>query len=641
MKNIYFIQANAIYGEKNTYIPYAAGCIAAYCWQDDTIKSAYKLGRFIYTREDIDSAAASMENPYIAAFSCYVWNTQYNIALAKKVKENYPDCLVVFGGHNVSPDAADLDGRPYIDILVHGSGEEPFKRLLLNLAENKPWTPLPNLSFRDERGAAVTTAFRAPCETSYPSPYLEGYFDGILKDDICFSAIIETNRGCPEQCAFCDWGGLKAKVRLFPIEKVFRELEWIAAHKIEYVYCADANFGLFDRDLDITNKMVALKNETGYPKKMKANFTNRRFEFLGEISKILSDSNLGKSQTISLQSLSPRVLENIGRRKHTPEHFRELMSFYNSVGIPTYCELILGLPGETYESFTDGICALLELGQHKSINVYPCELLPNSVMGSKQYIEKFGIVSVDIPFDIFHCVPRENGGITELAKTIISTNTMSAGDWVRSYLFATVIQGFHNLGLTRFIAMYLRQAKRVAYKAFYSRLIDHFTGLGGGVIHDTLRKLTQLFEGVTKRENSQAVQNDLFGEITYEPDETLFLNCVYKHELFYRELERFLEEFGLEAELLKELTSFQKTMIKLPGTAKKTFRCGYDFFGYFFPSSTTQNTALKKGSAAYEITDSSPAYTWADYAREIVWYGRRDEATLYSSRCYRVKQVKP
>ena len=56
MKNIYFVQANRIYGgtdgkRGSTYIPYATGCIAAYAWADERVAQNYHLGRFIYARE--------------------------------------------------------------------------------------------------------------------------------------------------------------------------------------------------------------------------------------------------------------------------------------------------------------------------------------------------------------------------------------------------------------------------------------------------------------------------------------------------------------------------------------------------------------------------------------------------------------
>ena len=36
-KNIYLAQINVTYSDRIAYIPYAAGCIAAYAWSDTTI----------------------------------------------------------------------------------------------------------------------------------------------------------------------------------------------------------------------------------------------------------------------------------------------------------------------------------------------------------------------------------------------------------------------------------------------------------------------------------------------------------------------------------------------------------------------------------------------------------------------------
>ena len=82
---------------------------------------------------------------------------------------------------------------------------------------------------------------------------------------------------------------------------------------------------------------------------------------------------------------------NIGRKNLTMEHFASLMKKYNEAGIPTYSELILGLPAETKESFCKGICKLLENGQHNSVSVYHCEVLPNSELAQPEYIEKHKI----------------------------------------------------------------------------------------------------------------------------------------------------------------------------------------------------------------------------------------------------------
>ena len=146
MKNIYLVQVSTVYGEgekKNAYLPYAAGCIAAYSWADERVKAEYNLGKFIYTRENIEKAVEKLDNPYLVGFSCYIWNIEYNIAFSKVLKERYPDCITVFGGHHIAPDSHQLSEIPTADILIHGGGEEAFKEILLALKDN---TPLENIN---------------------------------------------------------------------------------------------------------------------------------------------------------------------------------------------------------------------------------------------------------------------------------------------------------------------------------------------------------------------------------------------------------------------------------------------------------------------------------------------------------------
>ena len=89
-----------------------------------------------------------------------------------------------------------------------------------------------------------------------PSPYTTGVFDDILKTNPDFwQATVESNRGCPFSCTFCDWGSLtNSKIKLFPLEKLEAELKWFKEHKVTYLYLTDGNFGIFkDRDLGIAH----------------------------------------------------------------------------------------------------------------------------------------------------------------------------------------------------------------------------------------------------------------------------------------------------------------------------------------------------------------------------------------------------
>ena len=77
MKNVYFIQVGFAFG-KAVYLPYAVGCLAAYAFSDNEICGEYSLAGFIYERGDVHEIADSLDSPAVAAFSNYIWNTEFN-----------------------------------------------------------------------------------------------------------------------------------------------------------------------------------------------------------------------------------------------------------------------------------------------------------------------------------------------------------------------------------------------------------------------------------------------------------------------------------------------------------------------------------------------------------------------------------
>ena len=70
--------------------------------------------------------------------------------------------------------------------------------------------------------------------------------------------MLETNRGCPYRCAYCDWVNGK-KMRFFPMEKIVAEIDWLGRNHIGYVFCGDSNFGMYERDYEITLLLVEAK----------------------------------------------------------------------------------------------------------------------------------------------------------------------------------------------------------------------------------------------------------------------------------------------------------------------------------------------------------------------------------------------
>ncbi len=641
MKNVYFVQVNDFYGgtgRRSAYLPYAVGCIQAYCMQNQTIASHYRFGRIVYYREEPEKIAARFQNPYMVLFSCSVWNTEFNKVLAKAVKTLWPNCLITFGGHNVSSDLSFLLENPYVDYVTHNAGEEPTEGLLTHLALRLPLAEVPNLSYRMPDGRISTTPILPQKGSDYPSPYLTGVFNDLLNDNVDFSVVFETNRGCPNRCTFCDWGQLRSKVRLFPLERVFAELDWIVAHKIEYVYCADANFCLFSRDEKIVDRVIACNREYGYPKIFHVNFTKNRTDFVFDISTKMIRNGLSKAQTIAFQSMDPATLANIGRENMSPDHFRFLMRRFHENHIATYSELILGLPGETYRSFCEGMCSLIENGQHFAVYVYPCEVFPNSEISQKAYREKYSIGTTRVPFLLMHSgAEPAPGAVTEYVELLTSTYSMSRTDWARTYVFASFVQGMHNIGFSRALAVYLRQAHGFGYLDFYEGLLSHAASRPQSFLGSLYARVLALCSGVAEGKNAfMATCADTNG-VLWSFEELVCIEIVRNLNVFYDELFAWTNErFGGDPVLLP-LFAYQKNIVKKIGQRDVDITAPYDFYGFIEAVYLGNPQPLQKTPIRITLSDPCPVDTLADYAREVIWYGRNRQMSDYTGHYYNIQ----
>lgn len=625
-KNFYLVQIGVSYSSP-CFLPYSAGCISAYLKQDKEIVSAYHIPDIIVMREKVPAVLRRFVQPDIVAFSSYIWNFEYNKTVARALKALYPDVLIVFGGHQVSPDGKMLEEYDYIDFLQHGEGEESTALLLKALHNGSPLREVPNLSFRAD-GGTVTTPRYTPCDLScYPSPYLTGEFDGIMREfpDTEFHATLETNRGCPYECAYCEWCFTK-KLRPFPMEKVKKEIEWIASHKLKYTYCADANFGILDRDVEIARYVVEMKKKYGYPDVFKPCYAKESDDNVFEAGYLLNKNNTDKGVTLAYQTLSDAALENIGRKNLTLKRFESLDIRYTQAGIPTYTELILGLPGETRESFCRGICQLLESGQNNSMTVYECQVYPNSRMGDPDYQKKHGIKTAVIPMLGIHYNPTFNG-VGEHLEIITETATMPKADWVASYMFAVVLQTFHHLGLLRFFAIFLHREAGESYYDFYTALFRFIYEESDGYLHALFQ---ELYDRKADTDTADwTYQKDIFSSTGWYFEEGAFLELIRSSDVFWDEILPFLRSFGIPEPLFGELFAYQRGILRTLEKHEVDVTVHWNFYPYFQDQSG--NTRLRQVNAHLRAVSDLGIKTWADYARRVVWFGKRWSAMLLTN----------
>jgi len=626
LKNIYFVQAGNLYGV-NAHLPYGAGCVAANAWSNPIIREQCKLGHFTILRTPVPQVADSFEDPYMVAFSNYVWNFEYHKTLAMAVKERYPSCLILFGGHQVlNEESRQLREYPFVDFLIHRAGEIPFEQLLLTLLQGGDIANVPSISYRNADGEILRTEEAPNPGCDFPSPYLTGIFEDLFTEypDILFSMTFETNRGCPYYCSYCDWGADRQSFHRMPMERVTAEIDWAAQHKIEFVLCADANFGILERDDDIVDYLIESKRRTGYPKKLRACLAKDSNETIFRLNQKLCAHELHNGAALSFQSISLEALKCIGRSNLTFERFQELITLYVEADVPVYSELILGLPGETLESFAAGIGKVLNAGIHGALEIFRLELLPNAEMASAAYIEQHGIKAIRLRQHHRHASPKNQDEIPEYTELVYQTNTMPVADWVTSNVFSDMVQGFHCLGLLTCFAVYLRWEQRLPYENFYFDLMAYAKAnpstLAGELLPFCIERYWALSKGAGER---IVYDHPTFGEVTWTLGEMLFLRCALEAERFYDEIRGFIARYDIDAEVAAQLFQFQRTVVLLPTPPPSAQTFDYDFPDYFSAALAGRQPTLLSKRTTIHFPGQRKTSSWADFARDFVWYDRR------------------
>ena len=254
------------------------------------------------------------------------------------------------------------------------------------------------------------------------------------------------------------------------------------------------------------------------------------------IAKALHRTGQLKAVTLALQSTHDKTMELIKRKNIAMDGFASWQDRYHSAGIPTYTELILGLPGETPFSFREGIDKVLDSGQDEGLFVYLCTLLPNSEMAHPEYIKEHGIRWVHMRAMLTHGTPTA-GVPDEWQDTVVETRTMSHASWVEAYMLAWTVQVLHSFGLTSWWAKRERGAG-VKYSWFYQQLHDLARSYKDTVLFRAWHHTSRLLNGALQGEPWTNVL-PRFGSVSWPPDEGGFLMIASDLDRFYAEMERF------------------------------------------------------------------------------------------------------
>jgi hypothetical protein len=196
--------------------------------------------------------------------------------------------------------------------------------------------------------------------------------------------------------------------------------------------------------VDLAQYVADVKKNRGFPSALSVQNTKNATERAYQVQKILSDSGLNKGVTLSMQSVDKTTLKNIKRENISLETYSELQRRFTRDRVETYSDLIIGLPGETYESFKAGIATVVESGQHNRIQFNNCSILPNAEMGNPEYQKKHGIVTIESDIINIHgSLADTDNEILERQQLVIATATTPREDWAKTRAYCWMVALLH------------------------------------------------------------------------------------------------------------------------------------------------------------------------------------------------------
>lgn len=403
--------------------------------------------------------AEFLENhePQVACFSNYMWHERLNHEFATRIKKRYPRVITVFGGPNFPTESdeqlAFLKGHPEIDFYIDGEGEVPFFELFKELSRlnfdvdsfKKDRPRLSNLRYLagDEFVAYPLAPRLKDIEGTIPSPYLMGLFDKFFVETL--SPLMETARGCPYSCTFCHSGiAYENKVARFAQNRIQAELNYIVDRvKVPSLLLADLNWGMFKEDLITARQLADLRRTRGWPRFVHHSTAKNQRDRMVEISSILGDAIVIGA---TVQSTDPDVLNKIKRSNIAIEKSIAMAKASSRNGSNTFTEIILCLPGDTYDKHINSVLTMMDAGMDDAA-IYQFILLPGTEAGDRKSREEY-------KYDTrFRVMPRcfgtyplfgEEISVFEYHEVCVGNSTIPYEDYKRCRSFSLTISIFNN-----------------------------------------------------------------------------------------------------------------------------------------------------------------------------------------------------
>jgi radical SAM superfamily enzyme YgiQ (UPF0313 family) len=320
--------------------------------------------------ERVAAEVASFD-PDVVGCSTYLWSFPFFVDLARALKEDDPARLVVFGGPSARPSMMSLapwrEAARWVDALVVSEGELSFAEIVADAERSSAsLARIAGLALPVDAGWHETAARPLGDLDELASPYAQNL---VPRGGL---GVMQTYRGCPFTCSFCEWGTMESPRRVRSVEGLCEEFAGIARGGAEGVLLVDAGLNLNARAFEhlrvAAERSGFLRSRHLICEVYPAKVRREHIDFLAGVRRPMVG--------VGLQSFDNEVLAHV-ERNYDEARFEETLAQLKSVaGVAV--EIILGLPGDSPGSFRASFERARGLGC--ALRVYHCVVLPSALM---------------------------------------------------------------------------------------------------------------------------------------------------------------------------------------------------------------------------------------------------------------------
>jgi len=279
-------------------------------------------------------------DPKIIGLGIYIWNVAPATEVVGMLKRLRPDLIVILGGPEVSYEVEEQPIVELADYVITGEADLKFAELCQQLLQGS-------------RPPVKIVPAEIPALENVVLPY-HLYDDRDVAHRIIY---VEASRGCPFTCEFC-LSSLDVPVRQAPLAELMKHLQTLLERGVRHFKFVDRTFNL---NLNVSKTILQFFHERYQPGLF------LHFEMIPDrlpegLREWIARFPPGVLQfEVGIQSFNEEVSKLISRRQDCRKIQENFHFLREQTGVHIHADLIVGLPGESVESFAAGFDRLVAL----------------------------------------------------------------------------------------------------------------------------------------------------------------------------------------------------------------------------------------------------------------------------------------